>query len=198
LKDFWLEMWWFSKETYNDLQSQVWCRDFLIFIVWLPMLAVPVFTIILILLSILSVCITVWELQETEKWAKLISHILWYKEFIKACDEKKLRLLLKQDPAFFDKTLPYAIVFGLETELINKITPIMQEMNIKSNRYSWNIWEISSLTSSFSSAWSYHSTSSSSSSYSSDSWWDSWSSFDSGWSDFSSGWGGWWWGGSSW
>jgi hypothetical protein len=46
-----------------------------------------------------------------------------------------LRLLLKEDPAFFDKTLPYAIVFGLESELINKITPIMQEMNIKSSRY---------------------------------------------------------------
>ena len=198
LKDFWLEKWWFSKEIYNDLQPQIWCKDFLIFILGLPMLAIPIFTIILISLAGLSIFITVRELQETEKWAKLISHILWYKEFIRACDENKLRLLLKQDPAFFDKTLPYAIVFGLETELINKITPIMQEMNIKSSRYSWNIWEISSLTSSFSSAWSYHSTSSSSSSYSSDSWWDSGSSFDSGWSSFDSWWWGWWWGGSSW
>jgi len=198
LKDFWLEMGWFSKETYNDLKPQIWCRDILIFIIGLPMLALPIFTVILILLAGLSIFITVWELQETEKWAKLISHILWYKEFIKSCDENKLRLLLKEDPAFFDKTLPYAIVFGLETELINKITPIMQEMNIKSNRYSWNIGDISSLTSCFSSAWSYHSTSSSDSSYSSDSGWDSWSSFSWWWSSFSSWWGGWWWGWRSW
>jgi uncharacterized membrane protein len=149
-------------------------------------------------LAVLPIFIEIWDLQETEKWAKLISHILWYKEFIRACDESKLRLFLKEDPAFFDKTLPYAIVFGLESELINKITPIMQEMNIKSSRYSWNIEEISSLTSNISSAWSYHSTSSSHSSYSSDSWWDSGSSFSWGWGGFSSwGWGGWW-GGRSW
>ena len=196
LKTFWLEMWWFSKDINSNLSKKIWCKDGLIFIVGLPMLIIPVCRIILISLVVLSIFITVRELQETDKWAKLISHILWYKEFIKACDENKLRLLLKEDPAFFDKTLPYAIVFGLETELIKKITPIMQEMNIKSNLYCWNIGEIPTLTSSFSSAWSYHSTSSSS--YSSDSWWDSGSSFDSGWSDFSSGWGWGGWGGSSW
>ena len=64
----------------------------------LPMLAIPVFTIILIILVGLSIGIEVKDLQETEKWAKLISHILWYKEFIRACDENKLRLFLKQDP----------------------------------------------------------------------------------------------------
>ena len=198
LKNFWLEMEWFSKEVYDNLQTQIWCKNILIFIIGLPMLIIPACRIILILLAILPFFITIWELQETEKWAKLISHILWYKKFIKTCDENKLRLLLKEDPAFFDKTLPYAIVFGLESELINKITPIMQEMNIKSSRYNWDISEISSLTSGFSSAWDYHYTSSSDSSYNSDSGWDSWSSFDSGWSDFDSG-GGWgWWGGSSW
>ena len=199
LKDFWLNMWWFSEDLHSDLQTKIWCKDFLIFIVGLPMLSIPIFTIILILLVILSTIIHVNELQETEKWAKLISHILWYKEFIKACDENKLRLFLKQDPTFFDKTLPYAIVFGLESKLIKKITPIMQEMNIKSSRYSWNIGDITSLTSSIYSAWSYHPTSSSHSSYSSNSWRNSWSSFSWWWSSFSSGWGGWWWWGwSSW
>ena len=197
LQDYWLDIWWFSKNN-SKPPIKIWCKDFLIFCLGLPMLAVPIFTIILISLAGLSIFITVRELQETEKWAKLISHILWYKEFIKACDENKLRLFLKEDPTFFDKTLPYAIVFGLESELINKITPIMQEMNIKSSRYSWNIWEISSLTSSISSSWSYYSTSSSSSSYSSDSWFDSWSSF-SWWGGGFSSWGGWgWWGWSSW
>ena len=194
LKDFWLNMWWFSKNTYTELQTQTWCMDVLIFIIGLPMLIIKPFMIVFIVLIVLPAFINISELQETEKWAKLISHILWYREFIKACDENKLRLFLKQDPTFFDKTLPYAIVFGLESELISKITPIMQEMNIKSSRYSWNIGEISSLTSSISSAWCYHSTSSSHSSYSSDSWWDSWSSFDSGWSSFDS----WWWGGGGW
>ena len=51
------------------------------------------------------------------------------------CDENKLKLFLQQDPLYFDKILPYAVAFGLETEFIKKIEPIMQEMNIKSSWY---------------------------------------------------------------
>ena len=131
--------------------------------------------------------------KETEEWEKLISQILWYKEFLTTCDENKLRLFLKEDPLYFDKTLPYAIVFWLETELINKITPIMEEMNIKSNLYGWDVATITSTITTLSSF-----ISSSESSYSSSSWFSSWSSFDSWWSDFDSWWGWWWWGWSSW
>jgi hypothetical protein len=52
-----------------------------------------------------------------------------------ACDENKLRLFLMQDPLYFDKILPYAVAFGLETELIKKIAPIMQELGVKSSWY---------------------------------------------------------------
>lgn len=138
---------------------------------------------------------SVFTKPETEQWAKIISHILWYREFLAKCDENKLRLFLQQDPFYFDKILPYAIVFWLETELVKKIMPIMKEMDISSNIYSWDLLVLSETFSDISSSLHSYSTSSS---YSSGSWWDSWSSFDSGWSDFSSGWGGWWWGWSSW
>ncbi|MBQ5945581.1 hypothetical protein IJL65_04265 [bacterium] len=46
-----------------------------------------------------------------------------------------MRLFLQQDPLYFDKILPYAVAFGLDTELIKKIEPIMQEMGIKSSWY---------------------------------------------------------------
>jgi len=52
-----------------------------------------------------------------------------------ACDENKLKSFLKKDPSFLDNTLPYATVFGIDSELINKILPIMQELNINPNRY---------------------------------------------------------------
>jgi len=136
--------------------------------------------------------------KETEKWAKLISHILWYRKFLAACDENKLRLFLKQDPLYFDKILPYAVVFGFDTILIEKISPIMQDMNIKSDLYSWDFnyfREISNTISSISfwdSSQFSSSSSSSSSSYSSSGWFDSGSSFDSDfWSDSWGGWG-WW------
>ena len=135
------------------------------------------------------------NLDETGKWAKLISHILWYRQFLKTCDENKLKLFLQQDPLYFDKILPYAIVFWLETELIKKIMPIMKEMDISSSIYSWDLLVLSETCSDISSSLHSYNTSSS---YSSDSWWDSGSSFDSGWSDFSSGWGWGWWGWSSW
>ena len=40
-----------------------------------------------------------------------------------------------QDPLYFDKTLPQAVAFGLETDLIKKIAPIMQELGVKSSCY---------------------------------------------------------------
>ena len=141
-------------------------------------------------------------LKETEEWAKLISHILWYREFLKTCEENKLKKFLKEDPLYFDKVLPYVVVFWLETELIEKIKPIMEEMKIVSTSFISNIDlsynSISAISDVASKFWNYSSNSSSWSSYDSDSWWDSWSSFDSWWSSFDSwwGWGWWWW--SSW
>ncbi len=134
--------------------------------------------------------------DETEEWAKIISKILWYREFLKTCDEKKLKTFLKKDPLYFDKTLPYAIVFGLEAELLEKIKPIMEEMEIEPTQYNWDfIWisdTISEISSVAYSSWSYN-WSFSYSSYDSDSWFDSWSSFDS--SSSSDSWGWWGWGG---
>ena len=131
------------------------------------------------------------SLNETEEWAKLISHILWYREFLKSCDEKKLRLFLENDPLYFDKILPYAIVFGLGTELIDKVKPIMEDMNIETTRYDWDLFLLSDTVSTISSITPHSSSADSSrSSYDSDSWFDSWSSFDSG--SSSDSWGGWW------
>ena len=133
------------------------------------------------------------QLKETETWAKLISHLLWYKEFLAACDENKLKLFLQQDPLYFDKILPYAVAFGLDTELIKKIEPIMQEMNIKSSWYDWDIHSIYHINKTISS--SAINSVPPRASYSSSSWFSGWSSFG-GW--FSLWWGGWWWGGRSW
>ena len=125
------------------------------------------------------------NLKETEKWAELIAHILWYRKFLAKCDEQQLRTFLAQDPLYFDKTLPYAVVFGLQTDFLKKITPIMKEYHIQPNWFVWdidNIWNVCSITNY---AWS-------TASYSESWWFSSWSSF---WWWFSSGW---WWGGGWW
>ena len=129
--------------------------------------------------------------QWTKKWIEFRNHCIWFKEFLDKVDKKKIEELTKQDPLFVEKSLPYAVVFGIETEFIKKITPEM---------LSWYDGDFDDLLSSVNYIKSftiptYHSYSSSSSSYhySSSSWHSSGSSFSSGW--FSSGWwGGWgWW-----
>jgi hypothetical protein len=61
----------------------------------------------------------------------LASQLIGYRNFIKSCDEKKIELLLKDDPLFIDKTLPYATAFGVETEFLNKISPLKSDRNAK-------------------------------------------------------------------
>ena len=79
-------------------------------------------------------CIFLWwyifgwkPLKLTDKWAELASHLIWYRNFIKSCDENKIRLFLKEDPLFVDKTLPYATAFWIETEFIKKISPMKND-----------------------------------------------------------------------
>ena len=133
------------------------------------------------------------KLKETEEGARLISHILWYRQFLAACDENKLRLFLQQDPLYFDKILPYAVVFWLDTELLKKIEPLMQEMGIRSSLYSGDINAIHIINDTLSSS-ATHSVAPSAS-YSSSGWFSWWSSF---WGGFSGWWGGWGWGWRSW
>ena len=184
LYDYWLEKWRFiekkpikdNKNYFLILWIVILCSIFLAFINlgWLWFFIVLLFMVY-------------WhnsKTEETNKWAKLRSHILWYKKFLKSCDKNKLKLFLEEDPLYFDKILPYAVVFWLDTKLIRIITPIMKEMDINPVRYNWSIWDISDINSNISSI-----------SYSSDSWFDSWSSSSWWWSSFSSGWG---WGGWGW
>ncbi len=134
----------------------------------------------------------------TKKWQELYRHIKWYKKFLKHVDKDKLETFLKEDPLFFDKTLPYAIILWLWSKFIKKITPFMDQPDW----YVWDSFSSSMLADSFniiqksavavvSSYWySWRSFSSSSFSYSSSSWFSWWSSFSSSSSGFS-----WWWGG---
>ena len=194
LESYWRKSWWFTGGKNKGGLVSIWVI-ILFFLMnflgdaypWIGFLAIIGFFALAIYWSVAS------KLKETEEWAKLISHVLWYREFLAACDENKLRLFLQQDPLYFDKILPYAVAFGLDTELIKKIEPIMQEMNIKSSWYDWDVHNIYYINNTISS--SAINSVPPKASYSSSSWFSGWSSFG-GW--FSIWWWGWWWGGRSW
>ena len=98
--------------------------------------------------SVLLICIVLWivvllwngdwwwNLKFTDKWAELASKVIWYSQFIKSCDENKIKLLLKEDPLFIDRTLPYATAFWMETEFLKKISPLKSDWNAK--YFKWN------------------------------------------------------------
>ena len=108
-------------------------------------------------LVLLFSCIFLWwyiywwgNLKFTDKWAAIASRLIGYRNFIKSCDENKIKLLLKEDPLFIDRTLPYATAFGLETEFLNKISPLKKDRNAKYFRWkkvSPRIWVLHMLIS---------------------------------------------------
>jgi uncharacterized membrane protein len=51
--------------------------------------------------------------KKTEKGTKLLQKLLGFKEFIKTVEKDRLATFLKEDEHYFDKVLPYAIVFGI-------------------------------------------------------------------------------------
>lgn len=74
----------------------------------------------------------------SEKWKEILAEIYWYKYFLEACDERKIKTFLKEDPEYLDKVMPYAIAIWVETEVIKNIAPkILDWTNV--NRYVWNL-----------------------------------------------------------
>lgn len=83
------------------------------------------------------------KLKLTKKGDSLKKHLLWFRKFILTCDERKINSLLKTDPLFYDKIIPYAIVFWVETDLLKKLIPIFddkidpRDWNYKSRKALW-------------------------------------------------------------
>lgn len=144
----------------------------------------PIFIVFLVIVALFFGINSYWKTSITDKWAELIAHILWYRQFLVACDEKQLRTFLKQDPLYFDKTLPYAVVFWVETDFLKKITPIMEEYNITPTWYKWRFINFNRVLSGTNAVWNK-------SVYTKSGWFGSWSSF---WWWFHGWWWGWWWG----
>ena len=149
------------------------------------------------------------------EWEKLAAHVIWYARFIEACDEKQIKFFLSKDPLFVNKTLPYAVVFGMETEFLKKATPLIKDLEsifltwelihfprINSlifnsasfeTNYEWYLFNPLSILNGI--WWFLWWSGWGSASYSSSGWFTKWSSFG-GW--FSGGGGGWWGGWKSW
>ena len=135
-------VWWVLKFVYWVLLIMLYVSLYRLIrtlIEWTWWFLVSIFVFLVLLLA----CIFLWwymdgwtGLRLTDKWAKLASYVIWYRNFIKWCDENILKLYLKNDPLFLDKTLPYATAFWLETEFLKKISPL--GVNMKAKYVNWH------------------------------------------------------------
>ena len=167
LEDYWVVKWWFHpKKTWDNMKDELIHNKKIRRIV-LFLLAM---IIILILYNILSFknifflyhwwiedvfpvlwfaifVVGLWILlkspqkfKRTDEGDKLVSQILWFRMFIKKCDENKLKELMKSDPLYFSEIVSYAVVFWLETNLLQNIIPMMDKDIDPFDWYYWK-WE---------------------------------------------------------
>ena len=152
LEEHWIRKWWIIRSSL----SKNWKYIYIILVVLLSVCLLLILVDMVIVLSsffrtlfwiLLFSCIFLWwyiygwwKLRLTDKWAVLASHLIWYRNFIKSCDENKIKLLLEEDSLFIDKTLPYATAFGMETEFLTKISPLKKDWNAKYVRWKKVPW----------------------------------------------------------
>lgn len=160
-----------------------------------------VFTVNLFFWGCVYFCVLWWgpqtdELVLSEKGQKTLSQLLWYKDFLITCDEQKLKTFLRENPNYVDDVIAYAVVFGLDMQIMEKIKNAVKIVNFEMDQIYTSLGSFSHIQS-FCNVQSYVS-SSHGGSYSSGSGFSSWSSFHSS-SHSGHSWGGWgWWGGRSW
>jgi uncharacterized membrane protein len=63
--------------------------------------------------GIITIIFGVYMGKKTKKGTELYQKLLGFKEFIRSVEKDRLREFLKQDENYFDKVLPYAIVFNV-------------------------------------------------------------------------------------
>lgn len=196
-RNWWISVWWF-----NDSIKYIWVFIAIILLLVLGKMGInmvaAIFIIIILFLklNVDSLSPVQKQISLTDKWKQIAKDVIWYAKFIQMCDENKLRLFLKQDPAFFDKTLPYAVAFWFDTEFINKVTPVLAELDMRPSWFDWNINEMDSVSRIVRDSnraaelrKARERERERLSDYSSDSWFSSGSSFSSWWFSI------WWWGG---
>ncbi|MBK9735408.1 MAG: DUF2207 domain-containing protein [Saprospiraceae bacterium] len=77
--------------------------------------------------SVIGFLFSNYMLKKNEKGVHLYQQILGFKMFVKAAEKDKLEMMLKEDPDYFEKTLPYAMIFGYAKQWSKKFDGLLTE-----------------------------------------------------------------------
>ena len=127
---------WYSR-IFLSLQDKIWKLANLIFMWLLALTVISLFWCIIWKIVFHDTKLTYYKLSEI--WKEVLAEIYGYKYFLEACDEKKIKTFLEQDPEYLDKIMPYAIALWVETEIIKNISPKILDW-INNNRYVWDLY----------------------------------------------------------
>ena len=191
----------------SDYSMTVWVPFLLIglLFMFLPLVAflLPVIYILWYLVLQFMVSLNLDEKHLTEKWKDVMEKIMWFRKYLLAVENDKLNFLIKQDPHYCEKILPYAIALWIGDKRVAKCNQYQDLYNVevlKATETSWLSLDndsFSTFTRSLS-AWFGDSSFGLMKPTRYLGWWWSWFSWGWwwGWGWFSWGWGGWWWWGS--
>ena len=65
--------------------------------------------------------------SKNDKGLRLYEHIVGFQMFMDKAEKDKLEFLLKEDPLYFEKTLPYAVIFGMAKKWGQKFDGLLME-----------------------------------------------------------------------
>lgn len=65
--------------------------------------------------------------SKNDKGLKLYEHTVGFRMFMEKAEKDKLEFLLKEDPLYFEKTLPYAVIFGMAKKWGQKFDGLLME-----------------------------------------------------------------------
>ena len=103
------------------------CLFLSIYFVWFPPFILALFPFMLALLWALRLFI-IYENKKrtgrdyylTDRGVKILEHIQWLKKYLSAVEDSKLKVILREDPTYFERILPYAIAMWIWDWWIHK------------------------------------------------------------------------------
>ena len=73
----------------------------------------PLAAVVLAITCVLLIILNVYMVKKNNRGNRMLSELKGFKQFIKVAEENKLKILIKDDPGYFENTMGYALAFGM-------------------------------------------------------------------------------------
>ena len=73
----------------------------------------PLAAVVLIFTCVLLIILNIYMVKKNSRGNRMLSELKGFRQFIKVAEENKLKMLIKDDPGYFENTMGYALAFGM-------------------------------------------------------------------------------------